>query len=430
MNLLNNLKDFFDKNYLKSGPVLLALSGGSDSRCLFELLKKIKDQAGIELHIAHVDHSWRQVSEKEAESLKKEIEEIGLPFHFKKLKILKENNIEEYFRNERYSFFKSLFEKHKFEALILAHHKDDLVETILKRLFEGSNLYNIHPMKEVSFLESIKIFRPLLNVSKKDILKYLHENNIAYFSDLTNEDTKYLRARMRKEIVPYLNEKFQKKIDDNLVALSSNSYELNEYLSKKTSKFLKNLKKNKFGVFLDCNEIKEIVEVKYILKKISLAEDIDLSRDILNKMTSFLLEKKANQKILLKNATIYIDRGCFFIINDIYDKEEKRRLLKNFKFGPWELKVTNVKKIDSPSSWRDFFSKSLTLYVPEGKYNAVFQKKDKRLKKLFENKKVPAFLRNTLPVLYDEKSMPYDFLSGKNINKNFKQFLKIEVILK
>ena len=108
MNLLNLFKNFLDKNGLKNKTILLAFSGGSDSRALFDLLYRVKDEYNINLHLAHVDHSFREKSSLEAEMLQEEMKTKNICFHLKKIKLQGEENIEMRFREERYSFFQLL----------------------------------------------------------------------------------------------------------------------------------------------------------------------------------------------------------------------------------------------------------------------------------------------------------------------------------
>ena len=155
MNILNYLNNFLLKYNLKDKKILLAFSSGSDSRALFELLLKLKDKFNFELHLAHIDHSYRKDSEAESLMLKKEMQEKNIFFHLKKIDIKNFKNLEDKFRIERYNFFEELYFKNNFDALLLAHHKNDLAETVLKRLFEGASIFNLTAMKEENFFNKM-----------------------------------------------------------------------------------------------------------------------------------------------------------------------------------------------------------------------------------------------------------------------------------
>ncbi len=434
MDLLKYLKNFLYENLDPRRPILLAYSGGIDSSCLLDLLLKFKKESEIDLHVAHVDHGWREESYLQALEIKKKMEGLKISFHLKRLKLNLKKNLENESRNQRILFFKSLFKRYKFQALITAHQKDDLAETVLKRFLEGANIFLLTSMQKVSKFDNFLIFRPLLDVSRKEILAYLNQNKISYYFDKTNEDTKFLRAKMRVDIFPFLQKNFNKQILNNLAQISNYSMELNNYLQAKTSKFLKKIKISPFGLYIDLNKVDQSLELKFIIKKIT--KDIDLSRSILEKLIFYLLQKKPNLKVSLKNSTIFVDRGYFFILNKDYKTLNDKILLKkgSFDFGTWQVKVSKVKNDKNKeflqSHWKNLFTNKLCIYLPENKYYMSYPGSNKYLKKLWENTKVAAFLRKRVPIVYDEDKATYDFLSGKKIKLRNKKILKIEIKLK
>ena len=432
MNLLYNFKKFLDQNDLKNKSILLAFSGGADSRALFELLHLFKDEYGLSLHLAHVDHNWREESSFEAKMLQKEMKKKKIPFYLKKLEKKYTKNLEENCRLERYGFFKSLYLKYSFDALFIAHQKDDLAETVLKRVLEGSNLFYISAMKEKSIFENMLVFRPLLQTQKKELLKYLNEKTISYIDDITNRDTKFLRAKMREDIFPFLNKNFKKEITHNLATLSSYSNELNSYLEDKLRPLFKTVKKSPLGLFVDLNTLTHPFELRYFLKKISHMEDIDLSRDIIASIISSLLSKKANKRFKVKNIDLFVDRGLFFIIDKSIEFFSKSLNVKEgtFALGSWVVNVAIKSNYQKPTGWRDLFlNNEIRISLPVGSY--LFKMPmNKKLKKIWENKKVPAFLRSLVPVVCSDKLTPYDFLSGKIANQKANNFFEITLKLK
>ncbi|NGX29304.1 MAG: tRNA(Ile)-lysidine synthase [Candidatus Anoxychlamydiales bacterium] len=436
MDLLKKIKKFLSENLDFKKPILLAYSGGVDSTCLLDLLLKYRDEYKIDLHVAHVDHGWREESFFQALEIQKKMKSLNVTFHLKRLELDFKKNLENESRNQRLLFFKTLFKEYKFQALITAHQKDDLAETVLKRFLEGANIFSLTSMQKVSKFDNFTIFRPLLDESKKDILAYLNQNNISYYIDSTNENTKFLRAKMRKDIFPFLQKNFNKQILDNLAQISSYSLELNSYLETKTSKIFEKMKISPFGLYIDLNECDQSLELKFIIKKIAKLKDIDLSRNILQKLVLWLLEKKPNLRLNLKNGDIFVDRGYLFILKNDF-KTLKRKILvkeKNFDFGIWQVNVTKIKNNDdmkfSLSNWQNLFSNSLSIYLPENKYYMNYPIASKYLKKLWENKKVPAFLRRQVPIVCSENKETYDFLSGKNFKLKHKNIFKIVIKLK
>ena len=166
------------------GKILLGLSGGPDSMCLCHLL----NECDIDFHIAHVDHGLLKESKKEKDRLKAYAKEKGIPFHFCTLDSTKfpKSNLEEVLRKKRLEFFKKVMKENALDVLLLGHQKDEKVETMIKRFFEGGSLFNLSGIRKNGHYEEIRIFRPLLEVSKASIIEYLQKNKVPYFIDPSN----------------------------------------------------------------------------------------------------------------------------------------------------------------------------------------------------------------------------------------------------
>jgi tRNA(Ile)-lysidine synthase len=240
----------------------LGYSGGPDSKALLYALL----EEGIFPHLAHVDHGWRETSAKEAQMIVEEAKLLNCPLHTIRLNAPKDENGA---RRARLEYFASLMKD--YEALLLAHQADDLAETVLKRVFEGASLCHIHGMSETGELYGMKIWRPLLTVKKEEILQFLQELKIPYFSDITNLNPIYLRARMRKELFPFLNQTFGKEARGNLALLAERSSELKEYLDEKIAHI-------KIEGQMDLSSLAKL-EKRHLLQKIMREKALHLSRE-------------------------------------------------------------------------------------------------------------------------------------------------------
>lgn len=432
MNVLVILKNFLYKNLNSNKPVLLAYSGGVDSSCLLDLIVKCKSEMKIDLHVVHINHGWRKESEIEAEIIKEKMSKLNINFHFKKFDIQSKKNLENTSRNMRLDYFRFLYKKYNYQALILAHQKDDLAETVLKRMLEGANLYSLTSMQEVAKFNEMVVWRPLLGVSRNEILAYNNSNNVEYFLDKTNENIKYLRAKMRKDIFPFLQKNFNKGITDNLATLSSYSLEINNYLEERTRSFLNNIQESLFGSCVDLNEVKALIEIKYIIRKVALSKDIEISREILNQFSNWIFEKRPNLKIKLKNANIFADRGYFFVLKENIKIFDEKLLLSgsSMNFGHWDVGIKKVDKVENNTCWKDLFKNQIVIYVPDDKYIMQYPNSNKKLKKIWENNKVPSFLRRLIPVICNDNNIIYDFLSGRKAPLNGKNILQISLKIK
>lgn len=190
--------------YLQNKKPLLAFSHGVDSTALFYLL----DDAGVSFDCAMVNYQTRPTSLSEELSAKELCEKYrkNLYIHRANLK-LENSNFENSARDIRYEFFAKIMCEYDYDALILAHQLNDSLEWLLMQLSKGSGAVGLAGMmpkskKRVKFqniTKDIEIFRPLLGVSRDEILNYLNSKNIRYFIDSSNQNLKFKRNRIRAE---------------------------------------------------------------------------------------------------------------------------------------------------------------------------------------------------------------------------------------
>lgn len=210
---------------IKPGRYTLALSGGVDSTVLLDVLSEI---SSIDLIIAHFDHGIRHDSIKDQEFCKKLAEKYKLPFYFEK-GILGENASEAKARAARYKFLNEVKDKTQSQAIITAHHQDDLIETAIINMLRGTSYKGLSALKSTS-----KIIRPMLGISKKQILAYARKNNLLWREDPTNQETKYLRNLVRSRLSATLTPSKRAK----LLVLLDSSAASSEQIDKLLTAFL------------------------------------------------------------------------------------------------------------------------------------------------------------------------------------------------
>lgn len=267
--ILIGLKHFLTHHWNAGEPVVLACSGGPDSKALLYLLMEAQTFFDLEIHVAHIDHGWRAESRSEAQKLQGEVEDLGLMFHFRTLEELPMK--EEAAREGRYAQLTQIAKEVGAQAVVLAHQREDQAETVLKRVLEGAAIAACGGMKEVSRQGEMTLWRPLLNVSKKDLIVWLEKREIPYFTDSTNLDPKYLRGRMRTSILPQLEESFGKSIVKNLCLLGERAQQIEELLEKASTP----LWNQKVADLKECED----VVLEFFLKTWSRREGLQLSRD-------------------------------------------------------------------------------------------------------------------------------------------------------
>lgn len=189
------------ENFSNSQRTLLAVSGGPDSTALLVLAAKwrAKRGEGPELIAATIDHKLRAASKAEAKAVAKLAASLGIPHHILAWKGKKPiTGVQEAARNARFAMFSQLAKEIGADTLMTAHTRDDQAETVLHRMGRGSGLGGLAGIRRTHFRSGIKLARPFLDLPKTRLVATLKKLGIAYATDPTNKDMKYLRARLRK----------------------------------------------------------------------------------------------------------------------------------------------------------------------------------------------------------------------------------------
>lgn len=206
----DNLKEYLlKKDLIKRGDSLaLAVSGGADSVAMLLFFHEISEELQLKLQVKHFEHGIRgEESLEDMEYVKSLCESRNIPFIVKRDNITEKSkklglSLEEGARMFRYKF---LLEG-DFDALLVAHNFEDQAETVLFNLIRGAGIDGLTGIKEESLRNGKRIVRPLLKVSRKEIEKYLREKNVEYRHDSTNKSEDYSRNKIRKSVIPLLEE--------------------------------------------------------------------------------------------------------------------------------------------------------------------------------------------------------------------------------
>ena len=224
------------KQTLKLQKVLLACSTGVDSMVLLDLLRKSLDASQIV--IAHVNHQRRSESAIEETYILSYAKQNHINCYTTKLPHYSGNNFQNWARKKRYAFFLEIAEAEKIDIVLLAHHADDNLETILLRLLRSSSLEGYGGIKEYSNYQGLTIYRPLLNISKDEIIEYAKSNSIKYFEDSSNFEDDYARNRIRHYVLPILK-KENPALTKAISCFSNTILEANEFIKNYETNFIK-----------------------------------------------------------------------------------------------------------------------------------------------------------------------------------------------
>lgn len=178
------------------GTYVIAVSGGVDSVALLDILSRHRK---FKLVVAHFDHGMRADSQGDQKFVAGLAERYGLPYETERRE-LGQAASEATARKFRYDFLFRVRQKHFAKKIITAHHADDVIETMIINLIRGSGWRGLCSLKNTP-----DICRPLLSVSKADILTYAKARKLSWKKDSTNDDEHYLRNAIRQQLSPLID---------------------------------------------------------------------------------------------------------------------------------------------------------------------------------------------------------------------------------
>lgn len=195
---------------LSAGTYIVAVSGGVDSVVLLDMLSK---QSNLKLIIAHFDHGIRPDSASDERFVKDLAAKYNLPFESERTELGPDAS-EQKAREHRYAFLRKLIQKYNAKSIITAHHEDDVIETSIINIVRGTGRSGL-----TSLASTDEIARPLLRMPKNQLIEYAKQHNLNWREDITNSDTKYLRNKIRLDVVANMDKEQRQnwlKILDNL----------------------------------------------------------------------------------------------------------------------------------------------------------------------------------------------------------------------
>ena len=420
----------------KEDKIAIALSGGVDSIVLFHLLVTEYKDSYKQLVVFHINHGLREESYEEAEFVEKFVKDFDVKFYKEELNMSDlerdSHTSEEMLARElRYQAFNKMAKSEGVTKLLTAHHKNDQVENILMRLLTGRSIDHSLAICEEIEMAGLTIYRPLLNSLKAELEEYAKEKNLHYYVDATNFDTDYTRNNIRHNIVPLLND-INSGSFDNLINFANYYQNINNNLKKailsNKDNYIFSRDEDKISLvkdkFLELNE-----EEMYFLLKDLITDELgvfDIKQKAIFDVISSLKKNSGNKSYDLKNnlkiisqyETLYIhkiEKKCY---NDkieiIIDK-----ICENSIYEFYQNKF--IISTDAKDSEIGFNKSELPLLVTIKKEGDRVRrgKINKKLSRIFIDEKVPKELRDTLPVIRNNKGEVLGVLGiGTKVNKN------------
>jgi len=232
--------------------VVLAVSGGVDSMVLLNILVRLNQskKLGLQLHVAHLNHRLRrQDSDADAEFVQAQARALKVACTIDSADVPAESrrrglSIELAARQCRYEFFERLCLRLGAHVVLLAHHADDNVETVLHRIIRGTGirgLGGIRPIRPIREGSDIVLVRPLLGVRRAALEAYAAAMQIPFRVDASNASTAYARNRVRHDLLPLLRERFNPQVDEAVGRLCEQARAIEAYLRETCTRMLESL---------------------------------------------------------------------------------------------------------------------------------------------------------------------------------------------
>lgn len=415
--------------------IVVGVSAGPDSMCLLNLLEKKTNK----IIVCHINHNIREQSIIEEEYLKKYCQEHNLIFESMTIKEYKENNFENEARKIRYKYYEEILQKYNSNKLFLAHHGDDLIETILMKIERVSNIEGYAGIKRISKVKGYDIIRPLLPYTKNDIITYNKSHNITYYIDSSNTNIDYTRNWYRHKILPILKEK-DKNIHLKFLKYSETLQEYNEYIDREINKKIPNIYQNNIINIDILNKEDPFLKkniLYYIMNDIYNNESNIITEKHIQNILTMINSNKPNLSINIPQSKILVkEYNKLYIKNNIKEEKKYKIIFEDTtKIDNIEIKKVSEEESDGNNICR-LNSKNikLPLYIrnrKDGDYiilkNSNYRKK---VKEIFIENKLPISKRNNYPMLVDSEDKILWIPNIKKSNLCYKKDENYDIIIK
>lgn len=416
--MINAVKKFLKKYNLLSEQktIVVGFSGGYDSMCMLDVLHRISQKTPFRLIALHINHNWRP---KEAEIEQQNCENYCKS---KNIELIVEQlddtvaKTETAARDKRRELFKKYYKKYNADGLFLAHTKSDNTETILYRLSKGTGVKGLCGILENSEYDNVQIYRPLMEFSRKDIMRYCHTNKLVPNNDSSNFDTKYARNFLRHQIVSELKT-INPNIDDVILNLSKIAQSEQNIIKEYLKQIKTDIEQDGCVLTQKFVALSKDVQNKYILDFL-VENNLDYDSKKVEEIFEFV-NKNAHSKAgktlsLTKDLWLLVSKEKICTIKNLEPAKTVPAVKINkcgvFETGGRVFKIEKYNKAEQPKfpkenelkayvSLPDTFALELRTRVDGDVIQPFGMEGSMKLKKLFINKGVEKFKRDDIILL-------------------------------
>ena len=310
--LLKSFETYVEQHELFSheDKILLAVSGGVDSMVMLSLFVRL----GYNIGVAHCNFSLRgEESDGDTEMVLSECDKLGIVCHYERFDTEGEmertgDSMEMTARRLRYDWFNELCRREGYNAIAVAHHENDSIETFFINLLRGTGLRGLTGINR----QYGKVVRPLLYASREDILDYAKQNNIPYRNDSSNLSTKYLRNKIRLNLMPMLqdiNPQFSVLMQGNLERLDK----AQQFIDAAIEQIRKVALHSENGIdTIDVSAIDEMYPRDFVVYEL-LNSSYGFKGDVVEQINKALQRGATDKRFYSRDYVAHLDRGNILV---------------------------------------------------------------------------------------------------------------------
>lgn len=438
----------------KDDKIVMGISGGPDSLCMLDVLFNLKGKFNLKLYVVHVNHMIRgEDAKKDAAFVEKLCKDLDLPF------FLFEENVpylakkmglseEQAGRYVRYKAFEETLKKVGGNKIAVAHNKNDVAETVLLNILRGTGLRGLIGIKPVNG----NIIRPLIEIERREIEKYLKDKNLHPRIDHTNYEDLYTRNKIRLKVIPYIEEVFKIDLVENLSRMAAILLEEDDYLEAKCEEVFNQICEingEEIKVDVDALKSQHTAIKRRLVKRMYLyvkgeTDGLEYGHveDVLN-----LLDKPTSSKIDLP-----FEIEALKMYNNLVIRKKKTKEKVKFKevlkipgvttiegIGKFKAYVVDISQVDdfNKGEYIKFFDydkikgEIVVKSREDGdRFSPLGMRGTKKLKEFFIDKKIPREERDYIPLVAIGKEIVwvvgYRMSEKFKVDKNTSKVLVIE----
>lgn len=448
--LSRKVKEYAALHHLweKGQRIMVAVSGGADSVALLHLLHGLAPILELELTVVHLDHGLRgQSSMDDACWVEALSGRLNIPCLTGSRDLAAEmkdggRSPEEAARLARYAFFSEVSGRTGFNTIALGHHADDQAETVLMKLLRGCSPSGLGGMRASRMEGNLRIVRPLLAVRRWELREFLDSIGESFREDLSNQDHRFLRNRIRHELIPLLEKEYNPKLKEGLVHLAGMVRDRDDYLKDKLrDTFFRVISESEDGIKIDCKIFSALSDFEQgeVLRNLLWRAGVSGTQRSYFRDLKRSIEGQSGRRLILPGGvTAFRENDNLIIKTGLSSRRDQEFAPREVPIpGEMIIQETGVKiivrqyprpqsidfkaPVDLKQYWetfpeggglkeyldRDRIAAPLMVRsrLPGDRYRPLAMPGNRKIKDILIDEKVPGSIRDLIPVIEDRKGI-------------------------